>query len=300
MSGRRGLRTAVLAACAVAVLFLSAAAGAEGPPIGTSFPDRVGDAGRGFDISSLNISEQEFWPSERYLAFQVKTPNIVNVDEDGPLIALDLDQNPDTGSAFYGTEVEIAFQAEGNAREASAVLYRSNGWDFTRVTPPEGWGWGGGPNEVDFFISRAQLGIGPRAGFNIVAASAASRPDTAPDIGTFNYQPIAGTPPPPLGRDRRAPHLNLYPATAVHGRVARLTYWVLDGRGKTAETIRIYRGRRLLKTIQRPLRASNPFDLSQVSWRVPRTVRGKVRFSVRAQDAAGNKSPLRWAYLRIR
>ena len=174
MSGRRGRCIAVLAACAVTVLFLSVAAGAEDPPIVTSFPDRVGDAGRGFDITSLNISEEESWPSGGYLAFQVKTPNIVNFDEDGPLIALDLDQNPDTGSAFYGAEVEIAFQGEGNAREASAVLYRSNGWDFRRVAPPEGWGWGYGPHEVDFFISRAQLGIGPTAGFNIVAASAAS------------------------------------------------------------------------------------------------------------------------------
>ena len=238
----------------------------------------------------MNITEEESWPSEGYLAFQVKTPNIVNFDEDGPLIALDLDQNPDTGSAFYGTEVEIAFQGEGNAREASAVLYRSNGWDFRRVTPPEGWGWGYGPNEVDFFISRAQLGIGPTAGFNIVAASAASHPDTAPDIGTFNYQPIAGTPPPRLGPDRRAPHLDVYSASTVHGRVARLTYWVLDGRGKTAETIRIYRGRRLLKTIQRPLHASNPFDVTQVN-RVPRTAYGLLRFSVRV-DAAGTRARL--------
>jgi len=67
-----------------------------------------------------------------------------------------------------------------------------------------------------------------------------------------------------------------------------------------AETIRIYRGRRLLKTIQRPLHASNPFDVSQVNLRVPRTTHGQLRFSVRAQDAAANKSPLRWAYLKIR
>ena len=298
MSGRRGRRIGVLAACALAVLVLGAAAGAA-PPIVASFPDRVGDAGSGFDIISVNTSESEGYTGP-YLTFQVKAPNLVNVSEDGPLVALDLDQNPDTGSAFYGTEVEIALQGEGNAHEASAVLYHSDGWGFKRVAPPEGWGWGYGSNEVDFFISRAQLGITPGAGFNIVAASAASHPDTAPDIGTFNYQPVAGTPARRLGPDRRAPHVNVYPATARHGRVARLTYWVLDGRGKTAETIRIYRGSRLLKTIHRPLRASNPFYLSHVAWRVPRTIRGQLRYSVRAQDAAGNKSPLRWAYLTVR
>src|SRR5215204_3962394 len=53
----------------------------------------------------------------------------VDWDEDGPRIALDLDQNPDTGSAFYGTEVMVAFEGEGHAREGRAVLYRSDGWD---------------------------------------------------------------------------------------------------------------------------------------------------------------------------
>ena len=57
-----------------------------------------------------------------------------------------------------------------------------------------------------------------------------SRTDTAPDIGTFNYQPVAGTPAPKLGPDKRAPHIVTYPAQAVHGGVATLTYAALDGR----------------------------------------------------------------------
>src|SRR2546430_13496927 len=58
---------------------------------------------------------------------------------------------------------------------------------------------------VGFGIKRSALGLKPNAGLNIVAASVASHPDTAPDIGTFNYQPVAGTQPPPLRPDRRAP-----------------------------------------------------------------------------------------------
>src|SRR2546430_8010701 len=46
---------------------------------------------------------------------------------------------------------------------------------------------------VGFGIKRSALGLKPNAGLNIVAASVASHPDTAPDIGTFNYQPVAGT-----------------------------------------------------------------------------------------------------------
>jgi hypothetical protein len=45
---------------------------------------------------------------------------------DGPRIALDLDRNPDTGRGYYGTEVEVAFEGEGNAREGSAVLQASD------------------------------------------------------------------------------------------------------------------------------------------------------------------------------
>jgi hypothetical protein len=87
---------------------------------------------------------------------------------------------------------------------------------------------------------------------------------------------------------------------AVHGKVATLTYAALDGRGRTADTIRIYRGKQLLKTIRRPLRNSNPFKLAHVTWRVPSTLRGRLRFSVRSADAAGNESDLGWAWLSIR
>jgi hypothetical protein len=107
-------------------------------------------------------------------------------------------------------------------------------------------------------------------------------------------------PAPKLGPDTRAPHVLAYPARATHGKLATLTYQTLDGRGKTADTVRIYRGRRLLKTIRRPLRDSNPFKLSHVAWRVPRSLRGRLRFSVRSADAAGNESNLRRAPLSIR
>jgi hypothetical protein len=218
------------------------------------------------------------------------------------LIAIDTDQNPDTGSAFYGTEVEFAFSPPGNARDGEAVFLRADGWDFKGARLPYGQspGWECGPKVGGYFIDTSALGIAPTSGFNVVAATVSSHPDTAPDIGTFNYQPVAGTQPPKLGPDTRAPHVVTYPAQAVHGKLATLTYQSLDGRGKTADTIRIYRGTRLLKTFRRPLHDSNPFVLSHVTWRVPRTLRGRLRFSVRSADAAGNESNLGWAFVSIR
>jgi hypothetical protein len=151
-----------------------------------------------------------------------------------------------------------------------------------------------------YFVDGTALGLARSAGFNFVVAALGPRADTAPDIGTFNNQPVPGTPPPTLGLDARSPHVMSFPGSAVHGKSMTLRYWVLEGRGRTAETIRIFRRHRLLKTIRKPLHDSNPFRLSAVTWRVPRTLRGQLRFSVRSVDAAGNKSRLAWALLTIR
>jgi hypothetical protein len=277
----------VLALCVVAGAGSQATAG---PP----YFDRTGDAPPAFDIKRVDVSEQPYGS----VLIEVTIAGTVNWDEDGPLIALDLDQNPDTGSAFYGAEYEVAFLGEGNAREGEAVLMRAHGWDFKRVQPPEGWGWELGPHLVGFSFDRAAFGLSPTQGFNIVAATLGSPPDTAPDLGTFHYQAVPG-PPPKLGPDRRAPHVLAYDSAGAHGKVAQLDYWVQEGRGRTADTIRIYRGKRLLKAIRRPLRNSNPFDQSHVDWRVPAHVRGHLRFSVRCADAAGNRSKLAWAALDI-
>lgn len=279
----------VLLASAVAALFLVGVAGAD---TSTLFPDPTGDAGSGIDITGLDVSNQR-----GFYDFQITVAGRFDPVESELLVAIDTDQNPDTGSAFYGTEVEIAYAGGRNAREGEAVLLRAKGWNFRGVTLPEYWGWGYGPNYVEFSATLADLGIAPDAGFNVVAAAMGSHPDTAPDIRTFNYQPVPGTPPPSLGPDTRAPHLIVFRSRGAHGKLAKLNYWTLDGRGRTAETIHIYRRGRLLKTIRRPLHDSNPFDLSQVSWRVPNDVRGRLRLSVRSVDAAGNKSKLRWASL---
>lgn len=209
------------------------------------------------------------------------------------LVALDLDQNPDTGSAFYGTEVAFAPDAIGDAH-----LLRARGWDFRGVRGQLGLGGGCGPGF--YSIDSSKLGLAPNGGFNVVVATLGSPGDMATDIRTFNYQLEPDGRPPALRPDRRALHVIAYSAGAVHGKPAGLRYWVLDGRGTTREIIRIFRGERVLKTIWTPLRDSNPFHLSQVVWRTPSNVRGRLRFSVRSVDAAGNRSRRSWASLRVR
>ena len=142
----------------------------------------------------------------------------------------------------------------------------------------------------ELYVPRRVIGVGSRSGFNFVIAALRTPTDTAPDVGTFNYQQVRGTTPPKPGPDTRPPHVAAFYAERPSPRTVRLGSWVLDGRGAVGETIRVYRGLRLLATIQQPVRATKPFGFAYLDWRVPRGVRGPLRFTMRAVDAAGNQS----------
>jgi hypothetical protein len=284
-------------ACAVVGLVVVGIAAADGQ---ISFVDPTGDAGSSIDLTGLRITS---YPQGGGIEVEATViPNRFWCRGEGGdlplLVAIDTDQNPDTGSAFYGTEIEFAFSPPTEARDGEPVFRRASGWNF-RGARLASYGWECGPGVGGYYVDTPALGMTATSGFNVVAATVSSHPDTAPDIGTFNVQRVAGTPPPKLGPDRRAPHVLTYSAVGVHGKVVALSYQALDGRGKTADTIRIYRGKQLLKTIRRPLHDSNPFKLAEVSWRVPHALRGRLRFSVRSADAAGNESNLGWAWLTI-
>jgi hypothetical protein len=280
-------------ACALVALCLAGIAGADASSVLT---DRVGDGGSGVDITRLEIESYD----QGGLTFWMRVDGAFACSSDGDgepaMVALDLDQNPDTGSAYYGTEV--AFAPAGPVGDAH--LLRADRWDFRGARNQLGLAGGCGPGRGIYSIDPAELGLKPGAGFNVVVAALGSDADTAPDVGSFNYQQVPGTQPPPLGRDRRAPHVSAFASGGVHGKSATLRYWALDGRGRTREIERIFRGERVLRTIWTPLRDTNPFRTSQLDWKVPQAVRGKLRFSVRSLDATGNKSNRAWAALVIR
>ncbi|HET7807727.1 MAG TPA: hypothetical protein VFK71_04465, partial [Gaiellaceae bacterium] len=66
------------------------------------------------------------------------------------------------------------------------------------------------------------------------------------------------------------------------------------------QVIRVFRGRRLLKTIWTPLADANPFRTAETTWHVPAGLRGHLRFTVRSFDAAGNRSAVATAALIVR
>ena len=86
----------------------------------------------------------------------------------------------------------------------------------------------------------------------------------------------------------------------MHGGIAKLRYTVFDESTRTREEITVLRGRRLIATKRIRLGSRKVTSIYSQSWRVPASVSGKLRFCVRAWDAAGNPSAKSCAPLAIR
>ena len=272
---RRSLRGFIV--CAVAGLVLAGVAGADNQ---TSFVDPAGDAGSSVDITGLRVSSH--WSgggSNGGVGLEVTvTPNRFWCGGDGDgdlplLIAIDTRPEPRHRQRLLRHRGRAFVLAAGQCPRGEPVFRRATGWGF-KAAPYPRW--------------RHRLGVRPdrSAGISSIPRHSGSR---RPAASTSSPSPSARTPTPlrtsapsttsrspgrprrssgPTGARRTSSPLPPRPFTAT---LVTLTYRALDGRGKTADTIRIYRGKRLLKTIRRPLRDSNPFELSHVSWRVPRS-----------------------------
>lgn len=274
-------------------------AGVAGAANSATFTDPAGDSTLAPDITQLAVSNDD----SGTLTFRVTfgagglTPGL-------PLehlgVALDLDQNPDTGTVYYGTEVELALDF-GPSGASTLEFYRAAGNSFAEAPPPPSLTGALSGSTLTFTVKDADLGLAPTAGFNVFAISETPLDgDLAPGIRAFNYQQVAGTPPPPLGADARAPVDHAFRSRGVHGKVARLDYTAQDGRAVTADTLRVYRKSRLLKTIRIGLGDANPLYEYDARWRVPKKLHGKLRFCVSSVDAAGNRSNSSCAPLVIR
>ena len=101
-------------------------------------------------------------------------------------------------------------------------------------------------------------------------------------------------------RDRTPPRVKALASTGVQGGLAKLRYTVFDESKRTREEITVLRGRRLVATKRIKMGSRKVTSIYSQSWRVPASVSGKLRFCVRAWDAAGNSSAKSCAPLAIR
>jgi hypothetical protein len=283
-------RSLVLAAVVAALVIVGAASAANS----ASYNDAQGDVGFAPDVTSVTMSNTDAGTVTVRVAFDKVLP-FTSADE--LAIALDVDQNPDTGSVLYGTDVAIAFEG------SRLVFFRASGAYFDEAPKPATVTGTLESNAAVFTFNAADVGLTPTAGFNVVVdgySDLGGETDTAPDIRTANYELVAGTPAVVPGADTRAPVDHAYKSSGKHGKRARLWFEAADGRGATADTIRIYRGKRVLKTISYSLDDTNPYFTYYADWKVPKKVRGKLRFCVASRDAAGNQSNTSCAALTIK
>jgi thermitase len=114
--------------------------------------------------------------------------------------------------------------------------------------------------------------------------------------------PLATAPPPPppvvQPKDTKAPLVHVYAASGRARVLLKLRYRVEDDHGRTSERLLVYRKSKIVKRLARPVRTTDAAVAYWVRLSIP--TRGLYRYCVRATDAAGNRSPLVCAGLRIR
>jgi thermitase len=203
---------------------------------------------------------------------------------------------PDAYDCWDGTSMASPFVA-GVAALRLGEYPSSTPADVRRVLAGSsdkvgGVAYGADPyNTCDGCTWQASYGYGR---VDVASALGAPAPPAPPPPTPPPPPPPPSPPPPPppspsVFVDTQAPTVHAYPAAGRRGRIVKLRYRVRDDSGATAESIRIYRGRTLLKTISRALRPTEDSVAYWVAWRAPRRrVRG--HFCVRAADRAGNKS----------
>jgi hypothetical protein len=256
-----------------------------------SFADPAGDSGSAPDVTAVTISNDD----SGLVTVRVSLGNRGTFGAgDGVGVGIDTDQNPDTGTVFYGTEYELDLEG------STPKFYRSAANGFYEQAPvPASMqaSFIGGVVTVTF--KPADLGI--TSGFNVYAAAFDnSAIDLSPDIRSVNYQLVGGTQAPSLTPDHRAPIDEALKSSGTHGNVVSMFYFASDGRAETADAIVVYKGKKVLKRINYRLEDTNPFLPYVARWKVPKKTKGALRFCVTSTDRAGNKSNTSCAALTIR
>jgi hypothetical protein len=286
MAGSTGRALAVVGVAAL--VFVGAAYAANS----RSFTDPGGDAASSPDLTGVAISNDDAGIVTVKLTLGNRS---TLAPSDAVAVGLDTDQNPDTGSVFYGAEWEL--DLEGGTL-VSVYQATSNG-SYTQVAAPPSYqaSFSGGVATLTFKASD----FGITSGFNLHALGFDnSWLDSAPDYRSVNYQLSSTTAAPVLQPDNRPPVDQAIKSTGTHGKVAQLGYLAMDGRGETADSIVIYKGKKVLKRINFQLEDTSPFLPYVAGWKVPKKTKGKLRFCVASRDRAGNKSNTSCAALTIK
>ena len=270
-----------------ALVFVGAAFAANG----SSFFDAGGDALNSPDVTGVSIASDDAGVITVKLTFGNRPSWNAN---DIAAIGLDTDQNPDTGSVFYGGEWEL--DLEGTT---ATVLQATPDGFYTDALSPASYKATFADGSVTFSFKASDFGV--TSGFNLYTVGEDRNwLDVAPDIRTVNYQLVSGASAPVLQADRRAPFDHAFKSAGTHGKIVQLIYLAMDGRGETSDSIVVYKGKKVLKRINYILEDTSPLLPYVARWKAPKKTKGKLRFCVSSVDRAGNKSNTSCAQLTIK
>ena len=275
---------AVLTAATLAAVVAVISPSAAGLGGSRSYADPAGDATGGApDIETVVVSDDD----NGMITVAVSTPNRPTLN---------------------GDDVVAAVVATGG-RDGIAVLYAGSGVTVvcalpledvcTPSTVPVGTAFANGT--TTFTIDGNAAGVDGDIGVVAMTTEMVDDADSRQDIGPLiDYQLDATTESPDAPADTVAPYAKAAPVSATHGRSVKLSYHAWDDSGKTREDLAVYQGQRQLWRTSTMLGPSSQAQLRSLTWKVPRTVHGKLRFSVQAWDESGNASPVSWATVTVR
>jgi hypothetical protein len=273
-----------------------------------TFVDATGDNRCGSsDITTVRVSNDDAGSLE----FQLVIPNRTDLaDPDFISVYLDTDRSASTGCDFgggFGADWGLASQGQTAPKLDRFSLHRvvPVGCQFEPPgTIPQGSYAGmfdGATSTLTLRLHKKDVGDPPSFRFEVLATVDPIGPETADTAGDgtpWVYEILVRAPAPP--RDRTPPRVKALASAGVRGSVAKLRYTVFDDSKRTREEITVLRGRRVLATRRTKLGSRNVTSIYSQRWRVPTNISTRLRFCVRAWDAAGNRSAKSCAPLAIR
>ena len=282
----RPLSLLCVAALAIAVaVTVSPTARASG---GTqTFTDPAGDATGGApDIETIVVSDDG---ADRFTV-AATTPNRPTLNADDVIVLVFLTSDTTGVEVFYG----------GGATQVCAPIEPDDPTCAPIAVPVSAVFSGG---TTTFTIDASTLDVADMVVVGVVTLEAVADGADHSDVGpliSYQLAPTTTTAAAPAEADTVAPHVKALAASGTHGKPVKLSYRSWDNSGTTREEIAVYRGSKRLWHTSTMYRTSSQTTLHTVTWKVPKSVRGKLRFSVEAIGAEDNASGVVWGKLTIR
>jgi Subtilase family len=146
----------------------------------------------------------------------------------------------------------------------------------------------------------------------VLSAGAANSPQTLKSylLNATVDRGVAGTdniygrgelrlPNPPNQGDHDPPDVKALKSTGKSGKKAKLRYRVSDDSGESRERVQVVKRRKVLADMTTSFGTADG-GVYYVTWKVPKKVKGRMRFCVVSQDRSGNNSPTSCAKLKVK